>query len=114
MTASKDKGTKWERDVSTFLTERGFRAVRVAQHGVRDVGDIHVEGQDLILEAKDWRDVASALREGTEQAVREARNAKRKYGFAVVKRARKPVSEAYVVMTLEQLVSMMEEWRDRN
>jgi Holliday junction resolvase len=114
MTKEKDRGTRWETAVTTYLTESGLDAFRVAQHGARDVGDIWVAGLDLIIEAKDYRSPGDALPLAADQATKEAANAKRKYGFSVIKRPRRPIGQAYVTMTLEQFVELLKEWHERD
>ena len=94
----KAKGTRWETAVTRFLIDAGLRAFKPRQAGRLDIGDIHVG--PIVLQAKDYRDVVTGIREGTE-GVREQRlHAGAPYGFAVVKRARKPVEDAYVVVRL--------------
>lgn len=99
--SNKAKGTRWESAVVGFLKERlGRKVFKPRQEGFRDVGDIHAP--PFILQAKDWKDLTSALREGLAGAVVQAENAGFPFGAAVVKRARKPVGESYFVMTLDQ------------
>lgn len=107
------KGSKWERDVVGFLRGLGLRVYRPRQEGFEDVGDVHVG--PAVLQAKDWRDWQSAIREGLDGAVAQARawdakhgNASRSYPAAVVKRARRGVADAYVVMRLEDFVRLLE------
>lgn len=106
MSTSKDRGTRWETAVVTFLREQGVQAYRPAQSGARDVGDVHGVSP-FVIQAKNWRDVTSALREGVDGAQIQARNAGETYGAAIVKRARKPVGEAYAVMRLEDLAALI-------
>ena len=101
----KAKGTRWETAVYRWLQDRGVFVYRPRQEGFRDVGDLHAP--PVVLQAKDWKDVASALREGVEGARVQARHAGFPFGFAVVKRARKPVEEAYVVLRLGDLPPLL-------
>lgn len=104
--AAKAKGTRWESQVRDYLKERGITAYRPAQTGFADSGDIHGVSP-FIIQAKDWKDVRSALNEGLTGAVKQALNANEDFGVAVIKPARKPVSDAYAVMRLQDWVSVL-------
>lgn len=101
----KAKGTRWETAVTNFLKDAGLFAYKPRQEGFRDVGDIHVP--PFVLQAKDWRDVVSALREGTDGVQLQRLHAGLPFGAAVIKRARKPVEDAYVVMRLGDLPALI-------
>lgn len=107
---NKARGTRWEtavvRALSAFWRGREhLRPYRPAQAG-RDVGDIN--GVDpFVIQAKDWKDWQSAIREGLDGAEKQKAHAGRSYGVAVVKRARKPVGQAYAVMTVETWARLM-------
>lgn len=103
---AKAKGTRFETAVVDFLRAAGIRAYRPAQSGFRDHGDIHGVSP-FVIQAKDWRDVTSALREGLDGVQLQVRNAGETYGVAVVKRARKPAADAYAVMRLEDLSKLI-------
>jgi hypothetical protein len=108
--ANKAKGTRWELAIRRFLREHGIDAFKPYEEGHEDAGDIH--GVDpFVLQAKDWRAVTDALREGLDGAERQAIVAGRDYGAAVVKRARRPVGSAYVVMTLDTFVALLRRLR---
>lgn len=94
----KAKGTRWETAVVRFLRERGLYAVKPRQEGFLDVGDIHVP--PFTLQAKDYKDVLAALRNGTDGARVQRVNAGLPFGAAVIKRARRPIEDAYVVIRL--------------
>lgn len=111
MTAAKDKGTRWETAVVAFLNDKGVRAYRPAQSGFRDHGDVHGVSP-FVIQAKDWRDVTSALREGLDGVQLQVKNAGETYGVAVVKRARKPAADAYAVMRLEDLAALILQLRE--
>lgn len=102
---AKQKGTAWEsavvRTLSAFWSRReGLEPRRVAQTGFEDIGDIH--GVDpFIIQAKAWKDLASALREGVGGAVLQAARAGRSFGVAVIKRPRGAVGDGYTVMRLQ-------------
>lgn len=110
MSAAKRKGTKWEVDVRDFFKAKGINAYRPAQEGFKDVGDIH--GVDpFVIQCKDWKDWQAAIRDGLDGAQKQARNAGLPFGVCIVKRARKPVSEAYVVMRLEDFAEVVQRLR---
>ncbi|MFC4494035.1 hypothetical protein ACFPA8_07805 [Streptomyces ovatisporus] len=98
MSAAKRKGTAWETEIVRYLQEQGLAARRVVQMGRLDQGDIHVE-EDWVLEAKNVKSID--LADFVRQALREARNAGREYGAAVVKRRNSNVSNGYVITDLE-------------
>lgn len=101
----KSKGTRWETAVYRFLQNAGIFAYKPRQEGWKDVGDIHAP--PFTLQAKDWKDVTSALREGVEGARVQKAHADLPFGAAVVKRARKPVEDAYVVIRLGDLPDLI-------
>lgn len=107
MSAAKDKGTRWERAVressnAFFRLRHGLKVYGPRQEGYKDVGDLHGVSP-FIWQAKDWKDVVSALREGLNGAVVQAGHAGEMYGAAVVKRARRPVGDAYAIMRFQDL-----------
>jgi hypothetical protein len=83
VSAAKRKGTAWETALVNFLKSKGVDARRVAQTGMLDTGDIH----------------------GISPFVGQAKNYH--YGVALVKRARKPVSKGYAVMTVETFADLL-------
>lgn len=101
----KARGTRWESEVVRFLHAHGFpEARRNVQHGARDIGDIGgIPG--FAIEAKDWQrpDWPAFV----DQANREARNAGEPFGVAIVKRRRRPTSDAFVVMDLDTFVRLL-------
>lgn len=111
MSANKAKGTKWETDVVRTLNKFwrgrfGLKARRVAQEGPADTGDLH--GIDpFIGQCKAWRSWEDAIREGLDGAERQKVAAKRHYGVAFVKRARKSVGEGYAVMTVATFARLL-------
>jgi hypothetical protein len=106
LSAAKQKGTAHETAIVNYLNSRGIPAYRPAQSGFADHGDIHGVSP-FILQAKDWRDWQSAIREGLDGAQKQRVNAGEPYGVAVVKRARKSIGEAYVVLRLEDFASLL-------
>lgn len=102
----KDKGTRFETEVTKALTNAGIRAVKPRQAGRNDIGDIHVE-DDIILQAKAWQNLAGALTAGTAGATKQAVHAKRPFGFAVIKKPRGAILDAYVVMPLSTFIRFL-------
>lgn len=101
----KAKGTRWETAVTNYLRDSGLFAYKPRPEGFRDIGDIHAP--PFVLQAKDWKDVVSALREGTDGVRLQRVHAGLPFGAAVVKRARKPVEDAYLVMRLGDLPELV-------
>lgn len=100
------KGAKWERDVTRYLREHLDPATRKPrQEGLGDVGDIHSAG--AVVQAKDWKDWKAAIREGLDGAVKQAGNANLWPPAAVVKRARRPVGEAYTILRLDDFIALV-------
>ncbi|MFB9787929.1 hypothetical protein [Microbacterium testaceum] len=97
---AKAKGTAHETAVVRYLNERGIPARRVAQTGALDVGDVH--GIDpFVGQAKNYRDLPTALREGVDGAVVQAKRVSADaLPVAFVKRPRKSAADVYAVMPL--------------
>lgn len=106
MSAAKAKGTRWERHVIDYLATRGIEAYRPRQDGFADVGDLHGVSP-FILQCKDWTSWQAAIREGLDGAQRQRDAAGEAFGAAVVKRARRPAEDSYVVMRLEDFASVL-------
>lgn len=111
MSAQKAKGTRHESKIRDALAEFlggrfGLAPRRVAQEGFADTGDLHGVSP-FVIQAKDWRDIAGALREGVDGAVVQAARAEEDYGVAVIKRARRPIGDAYAVMRLEDWARLL-------
>jgi|SRR5690625_3191725 len=102
---NKQRGTAFESAVVAYLREQGIDAVRVAQTGVKDTGDIHAG--NYVFEAKNVRSID--LASFTDQAERERENAGKQYGVAIVKRRSHGTAKGYAVMTLETLARIMKE-----
>ncbi|WP_157601821.1 hypothetical protein [Promicromonospora kroppenstedtii] len=92
------KGSLFERQVRDYLVEAGIFAYRPRQEGHKDVGDIH--SPPFVLQAKNYRDILTGIREGVEGVRVQKGHARMPFGVAVVKRPRKPIEDAYVVMRL--------------
>jgi len=105
---SKIRGTRWESACRDWLTEHGIRAFRPALHGGKDRGDLFgVEGWTLQCRDTAKIDLAGAV----DDARTQADNAGTPWFAAIVKRRRKSVGAAYVVMSLEQWAALVGNWR---
>lgn len=107
---NKQKGTAFESAIRDYLRSRGIDAYRPAQEGYKDVGDLHGVSP-FVLQAKNYKDLATALREGVDGVQKQKVHARERYGAAVIKRARKGVSDAYVVVRLEDFADLLLELR---
>lgn len=103
---AKAKGTLFETAVERYLKDAGLRAYKPRQTGRYDIGDIHLE-DDIILQAKAWANIATALVAGVKGATAQAGHAKREYGIAVIKKPRGAIADAYVVMPLHTFVKFV-------
>lgn len=112
--AGKAKGSRHEREVADYLQTRGIRAKRLPRAGARDIGDVAFPLREgtIVVEAKNRRDMKISTY--VDEAQVEAVNYEVKYpaeapafAAAVIKRRMKPVSEAYVVMTLEEYADLL-------
>lgn len=105
--AAKAKGTRHESAIVGYLNTQGIPARRVAQHGQLDLGDVH--GIDpFVGQAKNYRDLATALRDGVDGAVAQAARVGRTYlPVAFVKRPRKGAADTYAVMPLSTFAEVL-------
>lgn len=110
--ANKAKGSRWEHDVETFLNEVGLKARRLPRSGVKDIGDVAIEGHKLtiVVEAKNRKrqDLATFVAE----AELEAEHFEAKYntvtvGVVVCKTPRKPVDQAKVTLSLDSFINLL-------
>ena len=104
--ANKNKGSKWERDLVEYFRSRGYLKVQRrygagAQHDTGDLSGIN----DVVIEAKDCKKIT--LSTFMDETKVETENAKADFGVCIIKRARKPVSQAYVVVPLEDFVTLL-------
>jgi hypothetical protein len=154
---AKAKGSAWERAVRDWTREHlDPRAYKPHEEGFEDVGDLHLFGGQVVVQAKDWRSWEDAIREGLDGAVRQAEAWDRKTAgvrpgdaprgitpesavvwrcecgvrgvtgadgarahvatahpaapslpVAIVKRARRPVGDAYAVVRLSDLARLL-------
>lgn len=100
------EGTRFESDVVKALRAADLVAGRPTQTKMADVGDVHL-GDDWILQAKAWTNIASALREGTKDAQVQAIQARRRFGAAVIKKTRGSTADAYVAMPLSVFIEFI-------
>jgi hypothetical protein len=107
---SKAKGTAWESLIVDFLrSHHNPDAHRNVQMGAKDIGDI--DGYYLhALEAKAEKTIT--LADYIAQANREAINAGKPFGCAVVKRRMKGVGDGYVVRDVATDVRLLNRMRD--
>lgn len=107
-TPEKAKGSQWERDVAKYFVERGHEAAerRYGAGNTMDKGDINGLVK-IVIECKNVKSIT--LSTIVAETIREQENAKADYGIAVIKRRNKGAAQAYAVMTLEQLVSLLQE-----
>lgn len=108
---AKRKGTAFESEIVAFLKAQGIPAYRPAQTGRFDVGDVHGVSP-FVIQAKNYKDTVTALREGLDGVQLQVRNAGETYGVAVIKRTRKPAADAYAVMRLEDLAALILQLRE--
>lgn len=111
MTAAKRKGTALESAARDYLAafwagRWGLKPYRPAQQGRGDTGDIN-GCSPFIAQCKSYTDVAAGLREGVDGAVRQADTARESFGFAILKRYRRPVEDAYAVMRLRDMARLI-------
>lgn len=107
MSKSKQKGTAWETAVVNFLAELLTNLERRALHGKLDLGDISGV-PDWTLECKDERKMN--LAGAVDEARAEAENAHTSWFAAIIKRPRKNVSQAYVVIPLDVFRDLLVVW----
>ena len=102
---SKAKGTAFETAVVGYFNERGIPCERRALHGNTDKGDIAAI-PEWTLELKNRRRLA--IGGAVDEAALEAANAHTRWYAAIVKRPRKGnPAEAFAVMPLSELVSLI-------
>lgn len=104
MSASKQKGTKWETEIVNYLRENGFVVERKALTGNQDLGDISgVAGWTIQAKNQNALDLAGWM----DQTETQRRNSGDPFGVLVIRRRMKPVSMAYAVLPLEQMLDPM-------
>jgi hypothetical protein len=106
------KGSTFEVAIVTYLREHGFPFAERAYGAGRpdDRGDIDgVPG--WVLEAKCHREID--LAGWVTEATAEATNARSHFWAVIAKRRNRPVSDAYVIMSLSQFARLLAEEDDR-
>lgn len=126
--SAKQAGSAQERVIADYLKEvtNNDDIDRAPRHGVRDIGDIanlKFRGHRIAIEVKDCkheyctkcnRVTGMKLAEWTKEAIDEADNYNALAGFAVVKRRGvTDPSKQWVIGTLDQLVSLINEVPER-
>ena len=112
---NKSIGSAFEREVAAFFNGRGFKVFRRFGAGqTQDTGDL--DGlSDFVIECKNVKTISlSTIMDETNRETKNAILAGRrpvKWGVAVIKRRGRGAHDAYVVMDLEQFVTML---RDRS
>lgn len=98
-------GTQFETDVVRYLHDHGYpQAERRALAGIVDKGDI-INAGPFTWECKNTKSID--LAGGMDELQQEIANASTEYGFLIVKRRRKSTADAYAVMSLEQLCTLL-------
>lgn len=105
MNKSKIKGTAFESRVVKYLVERGFiYAERRALQGTNDKGDVSgIPG--VVIECKNQAQITLAA--WMDETLTEQANAKAPVAFCVFPRRNRHIGQAYVVMTLDQAISLI-------
>lgn len=107
-TPQKVKGSQFERDVAKYFNERGRLTVerRYGAGNTMDKGDLNgLPG--FALECKNLGKIT--LASIIDETLVEQKNAHADFGVAIIKRRGKSASESYVVMTLEQWITLLSE-----
>ena len=109
---AKQIGSQWERDIAKYFNERGYPQVerRYGAGATLDKGDINGL-PDTCIEAKNVGKIT--LASIMDEALVEQKNAKKKFGIGIIKRRNKNVKDAYVVMTLEQWITLYSNQKDQ-
>ena len=94
---SKQKGTRFESEIANFLRASGFDTWRMAQTGHEDQGDIGGL-RDFAIEARNRKRLE--LAKNVDDANDRARAKGCPFGVTIMKRAGRPVEDAYVAMSL--------------
>lgn len=99
-----NRGPAWEAQVSAFLSSYGWPVRPVVQDGRHDRGDL--EGlPDFVVQCKDH--ATYTLAAWADDAERQRKAAAERFSVVVVNRRGRPVSEAYAVLPLVDLASLL-------
>jgi hypothetical protein len=107
VTAGKRAGARFEQQVVDYLIGHGFPyAERRVMGGTRDRGDIAgVIGWTLEAKSEQRLDLAGAIGE----AAVEAAHAETRWYATILKRRRRPIGDAYVVLPLHLFADLLRE-----
>lgn len=101
---SKAKGSKFERKVADYISQRGLKVVRLATAGASDKGDLYgIPNWVLELKATKALDLAAARREAQVEAV----NAGCDYYASIHKKRQASIKDAYVEVPLWAFVDLL-------
>lgn len=111
MSAAKDKGTRFEREVADYMAARlGADVDRDVLRGSADTGDIRgftLRGKACVVECKNHR--RAELSAWVDEAERERGNADAEFAFVVHKRkgrGKANMGDTYVTCTLDNLLAV--------
>lgn len=105
-TPQKAKGSQWERAVVNFLSDWFPAIERRLAGSQQDKGDL--QGIPYtVIECKNHKQLR--LAEWSDRLQEQMENAKAFRGVLIIKRANKPVSQAYAVMPLVLWAELMKE-----
>ena len=105
---NKDRGTRWEVSVASYLRDAGFtEAFRLAPGGEHDAGDIGGI-KDFAFECRDRAKLS--LAENVADANNRAIKKNCKYGVAVMKKRNSPTNDGYVVCSLETFTRLLQDF----
>lgn len=100
-------GPRFEHDLIKAFRGAGIHAVQPRQDRPGDVGDLHV-ARDVVVQAKAWRNLANAIRDGIAGSQAQKRRAKRPIGVAIAKKAGEPLMDAVVAMPLRDFILLLQ------
>lgn len=109
---NKARGTAFESALRNLgnevLVRAGLRPTvyRPAPSGWLDEGDLHGMSP-FIGQAKAYKDLATALREGVDGAQRQKVAAGEEFGVAFIKRPRRNVTDAYAVLPASEFFRLL-------
>lgn len=99
-------GARFERDLEKAFRHAGIPAGRPRQSRPVDVGDLHI-ADDVVVQAKAWRNLAQGVREGVAGSQAQKRRAHRPIGVAIVKKPDEPILDAVVAMPLRDFIALL-------
>lgn len=102
--SAKKAGTAFETELAGYLTENlGMSVRRLPKSGAKDLGDltgVTLRGRDVVIEAKNpGAESTWAVSGWWAETEAETVNAAAEVGILVIRRARRPVSEAWCVVS---------------